>query len=90
MLAPPTPEALQPYPNKAILKAEARVAIGPQGDLELVAENKVYESDLTTDRTAVRRVRSSSNRSWSIRQVTSRPRFPRCRASWTGFSPLRL
>jgi len=30
------------------LKAEARVAICPQGDLELVAEDKVFESDLTT------------------------------------------
>ena len=48
VLAPPGPEALQPYPNKAILKAEARVAICPQGDLELVAEDKVFESDLTT------------------------------------------
>jgi len=48
VLAPPGPEALQPYPNKAILKAEARVAICPQGDLELVVENKVIECDLTT------------------------------------------
>jgi hypothetical protein len=30
------------------LKAEARVAICPQGDLELVAEDKVFDSDLTT------------------------------------------
>ncbi|MHB8589588.1 MAG: hypothetical protein ACYDA0_12165 [Candidatus Dormibacteraceae bacterium] len=48
MLSPPGPEALQPDPNNAILIAEARVAICPEDYMELVAEDKVLEGDVTT------------------------------------------
>ena len=48
VLSPPWPEAPEPYPNNAILKAEARVAICPEGDLELVAEDKIFKGDITT------------------------------------------
>ena len=48
VLSPHWPEAPEPYPNNAILTAEARVAIGPEGDLELVAGDKVLKGDITT------------------------------------------
>ena len=48
VLSPPWPEAPEPYPNNAILTAEARVAIGPEGDLELVAEDDVFKRDVAT------------------------------------------
>jgi hypothetical protein len=48
VVAPGRPEPPEPGPENAVRVRQSGSGIGSEGDLELVAENKVFKGDVTT------------------------------------------
>ena len=83
------PEAAKPDPEDSIRSPEARMRIGAQGDLELVAEDQVLEGEIPRERIPATNVRSTRRSNSGIRQNSNLPLRQRARRTGSTYAALR-